>query len=569
MSVAETKRKTADPVTTAVVRHSLVSAAEMMRLTLIRTAFSPIIYEVIDFCAAIYDREVRCLAQGKSLPLWMGTLDHCIRACVEGVGGESELRPGDVFINTDGFVTGSHPQDMAIVVPAFLGDELVGYGAIKAHQLDLAGKHPYNVDTTDSFQEGVIYPGVRLFRAGERQEDIYRILIKNSRLPDNLEGDVHAVIAAARVGCGALTDIIEKHGPAAFSLCVEAMFDQGEAAIRRFVESIPDGRYLASAALDNDGIHDDLIPFEVTLEIEGSDAIVDFTASPPEAAGPINCPQPTTISAARLAVISVAGRHEAVNEGHFRPIQIRTREGTLFHPRSPAPIFLYFQPAMIAVEALHRALADVIPEAVCACSGGDLGGIIAWRRRVDASMIATAADHPTGQGAGAAADGPPPMTHITCSGGKNTPVEVWENAFPGLLIERMELAQDSAGAGRNRGGVGLDLAYRALDEDVHITVFHERTKTAPWGILGGADARPNAVHLHRADQSVEPSAKAADVVMQPGDVLEVEIGGGGGYGAPAQRNPQAVLRDIAEGYISEAQARRDYPHAFRGAGVDQ
>ena len=564
MSNLGPKRDAADPVTTAVVRHSLVSAAELMRLTLIRTAFSPIIFEVIDFCAAIYDREVRCLAQGESLPLWMGTLDHCIRACVAGVGGENALRPGDVFVNTDGFVTGSHPQDMAIVVPAFLDDALVGYAAIKAHQLDLGGKHPYNVDTTDSFQEGVVYPGVRLFRAGELQEDLYRILIKNSRLPDNLEGDVNAVIAAARVGCSALVDIIEKHGPGAFSQCVEAMFDQGEAAIRRFVESIPDGHYLARAALDNDGIHDEPIPFEITLEIEGTDAIVDFTASPPEAAGPINCPLPTTISAARLAVISVAGRHEAVNEGHFRPIQVRTRAGTLFHPQPPAPIFLYFQPAMIAVEALHRALADVLPEAVCASSGGDLGGIIAWRRRAGGPMIATAADHPTGQGATAAGDGPPPMTHITCSGGKNTPAEVWETAFPGLLVERMELAQDSAGPGRHRGGVGLDIAYRALEADVHFTVFHERTKTPPWGILGGGDARPNAVHLHRSDQSVEPAAKAADVVMRPGDVLEVEIGGGGGYGAAAERAREAVHRDVAQGYVSEAQARLDYPHAFEG-----
>ena len=555
-----------DPITTEVIRHSLVSAAELMRLTLIRTAFSPIIYEVIDFCTAVYDRDVRLLAQGKSLPLWMGTLDICINASVDAVGGEESLLPGDVIVNTDAFVTGSHAQDMAILVPAFLGEDLVGYAAVKAHQMDLAAKHPYNMDTTDNFQEGVIYPGVRLYRGGELQEDVYRILIANSRLPENLQGDVNAVIAAARTGADALARIVSKHGHETFGAAVERMFAHGEAAVRAFLEQIPDGRYAGQGVLDNDGISDEPIPFEVAIEVAGSDAIVDFTGAPSETAGPLNCPLPNTISAARLAVVSIAGRHEAINEGHIRPIKVLTKEGTLFHPMPPAPIFLYFFPSMIAVDVLHRLLSDAVPSEVCAGSGGDLCGIITWRT-VEGAMVATAADHPTGQGATAMGDGPPPMTHITCSGGRNTPVEVWETAFPSVMLDRMELVTDSGGIGKHRGGLGVRLDYRAR-HDIQAALAHERQKTPPWGLFGGGDGRPNAIQVRYPDGSTRAVYKMSDLHVPRGGVIEVNIGGGGGYGLPADRDPVAIHRDVSDGYVTVAAARRGYPHAFADEASD-
>lgn len=552
----------ADLVKTEVIRHSLISSAELMRITLARTAYSSVIYEAIDYCCAIYDRNIRLLAQGKSLPLWLGTMHFCVEAAVRNVGGEEALQPGDILLHTGAYETGSHAQDLCIVVPAFKGDQLVGYATVKAHQMDLAAKHPYCTDTTDYFQEGVIYPGVKLFRAGVLQDDMYRTLIANSRCPEILKGDVNAVIASARVGANALVDVVAKHGFKTFNVSVEQMFDNGERAMRRYLAALPDGTYTGECALDSDGITDEIIPFEVTVIVRDDSVIVDFSKAPGEVGGPVNCPLPTTVSAARFAIVSIAARTEEINEGHFRPISVRTREGTLFHPRPPAPIYLYFLPAMLAVDTVHRAFQDTVTADITAGSGGDLLGIVAWRSMPDGTTVVIMADHPTGQGASIMGDGPPPLTHITCSGGRNTPAEVFENKFPSLTVERVELVPDSGGAGKFRGGLGIDIYYLALN-DIKVTIGHERQKTPPWGLHGGKQGRPNTIRHRQLDGTFGRIYKVTDLDVSQGSVIEVSLGGGGGFGPPVERDPQAIYNDIHQGYVTEAAARIDFPHAFK------
>ena len=232
--------------------------------------------------------------------------------------------------------------------------------------MDLGAKEPFCTDTTDNFQEGTIFPGVRLYRAGVRQEDIYRILLANSRLPDALTGDLNAQIIGAEAGIRATLRLIERYGLADFREAVDHVLDHGEDTMRRFLRGIPEGRYTASGALDSDGISDALVPFEITVEVGDDDVTIDFESSPPEQAGPINCPLPTTVSAARLAIIALSGSGDSVNEGSFRPIAVRTRERTMFHPLAPAPIYLYGWPAAQAIDVIHRALSRH-------AAGGDAG----------------------------------------------------------------------------------------------------------------------------------------------------------------------------------------------------
>ena len=549
-----------DPITTEVIRHGLGAAADQMGLALRRTAFSAAIYEITDFAAALYDREIRLLSQSKSVPLFHGTLSFCIESAVRKSGGEEKLEPGDVILTTDGYDIGAHPQDLTIVVPAFFEEVLVGYAAIKAHHLDIGAKDLYCTDTIDVFQEGTIFPGVKLYRAGVLEDDTYRILLANSRLPQALAGDLNAQVGAAKTGVSALDRLIGRYGRERFQESLERMFDHGEALTRGIFESIPDGRYVSQGAMDNNGITDELVPFEVAVEVKGSDVVVDFSNAPPEQAGPINCPLPTTVSAARLAIMGFAGGSQSANEGHFRPIDVRTTPGTMFHPRPPAPIFMYFWPALQAVDLIHTALSEAMPEAVPAGNGGDHGFISWWGKDADGTLWGDAMDHIVGQGATHDGDGGCPLMHIAASCVRSTPVEVWEARRP-FVVEQYEYASDSGGAGRFRGGLGIDVGYRALS-DCYVTVAWDRTKTAPWGLYEGRSARPMRFRILSPDGLAGEYGKVTRLEVPKGALLEIQTGGGGGFGPPHEREPKAVLQDIRDGYISEDAARRDYPHAF-------
>ncbi len=558
MSVVDT-----DPITTEIVRNALGSAANQMKRALVRTAFSPIIYEVLDFAAAIYDRDVCMLAQAPSLPTFMGTMSFCVEAAVAAVGGEDALDPGDIILFNDPYGTGSHPQDAAVVMPVYLPDgELIGYSAIKGHWLDIGGKDPYSTDTIDVFQEGTIFPGVKLYRRGVLVDDIYRMAVANSRVPKMVAGDINAEVVGVRTGAAALVRVVERLGLERFRECAARMYDHGEAIVRSYFEKIPDGRYVGHGEMDDNGVETDRVPFEVVVEVRGSSVRVDYSNAPPTQAGPINCPRPSTVSASRIAISMLAGGGEAPNEGHFRAIEVVTKPNTLFHPLSPAPCFLYGWPGDQAIEVIYRALSEAMPEAVPACSGGDICAINFWGIREETGVLWTDGEpHPTGQGAHAHGDGASSLIHVSEAATRFTPAEIWEARNP-CLLERVELAQDSCGPGRTRGGLGVDFSFHLL-QDAWMTSTVERTLNAPWGLAGGGEARPNSVVVRYPDGTSRQIAKITRLRIPKGTTVDLHTGGGGGFGPAAERDPEAVAADVREGYISEQQAREHYPHAFQ------
>src|SRR5918911_4491627 len=448
----------ADPITTEVIRNGLNSAANQMKRALVRTAFSPVIYEVVDFAVAIYDRQVRLLAQAPSLLIFMGTMNFCVEATVEAVGGEGELAPGDIILYNFPYGTGSHPQDAAVVMPVFLRDEqLIGYATIKGHWLDIGGKEPYSTDTVDVFQEGTIFPGVKLYSRGELVRDIWKFVVANSRVPKMVAGDINAEVAGVRTGAAGLLRVVERYGLETFRECVERMFDHGEAVVRSYFERIPNGRYVGHGVMDDNGLDDEQVPFEVVLEVDGSTVRLDYSNAPDAHPGPINCPLASTVSASRIAITMLAGGGEPPNEGHFRPLEVVTRPGSLFHPLPPAPCYLYGWAGDQAMEVIYGAIAQAMPEAVPACSGGDICALVWWGRREGTGEPWTdGAPYPTGQGAHVRGDGASSLIHISESATRFPPAEVWEAKNPSLL-ERVELAPDSCGPGRHRGGLGVDL----------------------------------------------------------------------------------------------------------------
>lgn len=549
-----------DAVATEIVRHSLNSAANQMKRALVRTAFSPIIYEVLDFAAALYDRRVRLLAQAPSLPLFMGTLNFCVEEAVKAIGGESELEPGDVILYNWPFGTGSHAQDCAMVRPVFAGDTLIGYSAIKAHWLDIGAVAPYCTDTSDVFQEGTFFPGIRLFRRGELVDDVYRFVLANSRMPKMVAGDIMAQATAVGVGAKELARVVERYGIETFESAVERIFDHGESVVRSYFEKIPDGRYVGQGMMDNNGITDDAIPYEVALEVSGSDVRVDFTNCPDAQPGPVNCPIASTISASRVAISMLAGGNEAPCEGHFRALEVVTRKDSMFDPEPPAPCFLYGWPAMQAMEVVYHAVSKVDPAAVPASSSGDICALVWWGvREKTGEPWGDGSPFPVGHGGHVHGDGCT-MMHVAESATRFAPMEVMEAKYP-WLIERCEFVPDSCGYGRHRGGMGYDITFRML-EDAFTTATLERTRTPGWGLDGGGQGRANAGTVTSVDGESRPYTKVTGMKMPKGAALTIHTGGGGGFGPPEARPVEKVMSDLREGYITEAYARRHYPQAF-------
>jgi N-methylhydantoinase B len=551
----------ADPVTTEIIRHGCNAAADQMKRALVRTSFSPVIYEVLDFAAALYDRDVCLLAQAPSLPVFMGTMSFCVRAAVDAVGGERALEPGDIILYNDPYGTGSHPQDAAMVMPVFLADgELIGYAAIKAHWLDIGGKDPYSTDTVDVFQEGTIFPGVKLVSRGRVVSDIFRMATANSRVPKMVAGDINATLVGVRTGAAGLIRVVQRYGLDHFRHSVAHVYDHGEALVRDWFSRLPQGRYVGRGEMDSNGITDTPVPFEITVDIYADGVRLDFTNAPEQQEGPINCPLPSTVSASRIAISMLAGGTTAPCEGHFRPIEVVTRPGTLFHPLHPAPCFLYGWAGDQAIEVIYRAIAQATPEAVPASSGGDICALVWWGTRTATGEPWTdGAPHPIGQGASVHGDGASSLMHVSEAATRLTSAEVWEAKNPWLL-QRAELAQDSCGAGRHRGGLGIDMSFQML-EDAWLTSTLERTKNPPWGLEGGHHARPNSLEVDFPDGTCARYAKATRLRLRTGATVHLHTGGGGGFGDPAERHPDAVTRDVRDGYISVDHARAHYPHA--------
>jgi N-methylhydantoinase B len=447
-------------------------------------------------------------------------------------------------------------------MPIFLRDEqLIGYSTIKGHWLDIGGKEPYSTDTVDVFQEGTIFPGVKLYSRGERVEDIYRMALANSRVPKMVAGDINAEVVGVRTATAAVLRLVEKYGLDMFTTSVERMFDHGEQIVRAYFEKLPDGRYVGQGQMDNNGLDDNPVPFEVAVEVDGSTVRVDFTNSPDAQPGPINCPIASTVSASRIAITMLAGSGQSPNEGHFRPIEVIARPGSMFHPVAPSPCFLYGWPAMQSMEVIYDAVSKAMPTAVPACSGGDICALVWWGEREETGEPwADGSPHPVGQGASVHHDGANSLLHHAEAATRFSPTEVWESKNPWLL-EKVELAPDSGGAGLHRGGLGVDLFFQAR-EDMYVTAAVERTKTAPWGLEGGLAARPNGAAMRLADGSRTYFGKATRLKVPKGATIELYNGGGGGYGDPAERDPDAVHDDVREGYFTEEFSRRNYPHAF-------
>ena len=552
------KKIKTDPITSEIIRNSLNSAAEQMKKALVRSAFSPIIYEVLDFASAIYDKNYCMLSQSPSLPGFMGTLSFCVEQAIKEVGWEENIFDGDIIIYNNPYGSGSHSQDAALVKPVFIENKLIGYTAIKAHWLDTGGKEPYSTDTVDVFQEGTIYPGLKLYKKGKLEEDIFKLIKANSRVPKAIEGDLNAQLNGIIAGANALKRIVNKFGYELFYASVLEIYEHGEKLVRKSLQKIPDGTYSGFGQMDSNGVDEGVVKFKISIEVKGSDLILDFTEAPDQQNGPINCPLPSTVSKARVAFSMMAGNGEQPNEGFFRPLIVKTKKGTMFNPVSPAPCFLNGWPGLQVIEVIYRILSEKLPEAFPASSGGCLAAAVWWgKREKDGEPWADGAPHPVGQGGFYNGDGVTSMHHNS-AGTRISPTEIWESKNP-WLINKIELAKDSCGAGEFRGGLGLDLEFEMIEE-TFITTVVERTKNPPWGIKDGKAGRANNVQVIKKNGDKFFMPKKSGYKLDKGDKIIFLTGGGGGYGNPEFRKIEKIENDLKQEYLSKKYVEENFKH---------
>jgi N-methylhydantoinase B len=554
----------ADPIVAEIVRNALKTAARQIELAVMRTSVSPILYDAHDFACGIFDAEAQLLGQDEGVPAFLGSLGLAIEVSVENSGGAEALRPGDVLLTTDAYNIGSHAQDATIIVPAFDGDQLIGFAAIKGHINDIGQRDQLMAaDTKDIWQEGTVYPGVKLYQAGERSDALWRTVLANSRQPDDLAADLNAFIGSVRVGVAALERVVGRYGREVFEACVERIFDHGEQVARAAIEAIPDGRYVAQAVIEG-GDAGAADRFDVVVEIEGSDILVDYTAAPPQQELPFNAPVGFTAATTRAFVLALVGGADSATEGYMRPIKMRTEPGTMLHPVRPAPVGLYFN-ALDPPEAIYRALSAVIPDAVPGSVGGSTQWLIAYGMKEDGSFWGGGFNFIGGQGAAPTHDGTAPMLGIAGGGVRSVSAEIFESRTP-LVVEEVALAEDSAGPGRHRGCPGIDYRIRARTM-MFATLIADGTVHPPGqGIAGGLDGRPNRLSVEAPDGSVVDYEKVGSLPIMPDSVVAMKSGGGGGYGPPSDRDAEAVRRDVADGYLSAAEAQRVYGVDLDGPG---
>ena len=547
-----------DPVTFSVVRGGFRSAALDMYSAFRRTAMLPILYEFNDFGMSVYNEQLQVLADAPGLPIFLGSLDIAIENTLAVLGGPAALQPGDVLLNNHPYMTGAQPADAALIEPIFAADELVGYAALRAHMGDLGGKGPYPLDATEIFQEGITFPGVKLYEAGELNTAIASIIRSNSRLPNETLGSFLAASAALRAATHKIQALGARYGNDVLRTAGQRVLADSEQATRDAIAAIPDGTYECHDAMDDDGLGNGPVELSCAVRVEGTDVTVDLRGSAPTQHGAINCPWPFTVTTCRFALKRVTTPTLPATAGDHRPLTVLADEGTIFRPAAPAPTFVGAGTSLRLSDMIVRAFSLAAPDRVPAENAGDL--VVAFGYVVDAaartSIFFDAGA--IGHGAIAGDDGLSAAIHPTEAGAENLPVEMLEARMP-VRKTSFGLIEDSGGPGEFRGGLAAEACFE-FEGPGRLTIWAEKTTAStPLGLQGGSSPPARNISILFAGTDRERRlGKAADVAVDRGDVLVVRPAGGAGYGDPRNRDPAAVARDVQAGYVSRAAAAELY-----------
>lgn len=549
-----------DPVTLAVLKGRLEQIADEMDATLYRSAFNPIIAEARDACHGLYHATTGdTLVQGtKGLPIFVGAMAFAVKAVIAKVEREGGLEPGDTFLFNDPYSGGTHLNDFRLVRPVFRDGHLFCWLASVGHWLDIGGNVPggYNPKATESFQEGVRFPPVKLLSGGRLNQDIVDILAANTRVPTSNWGDLNGQLNALDLGERRFTALLDEYGDATVDAAFAAFSDRAEALMRAAIRALPDGHYGFSDVLDNDGITDEPLTIALDLTIAGDRMVLDFSRSSAPAQGPINISHATTVAACYVALKHVFTEVPA-NAGCLRPITFTVPETTLLGAGAPKPMAGYTETILRLIGVVLGALAEADPDRATAAPFGTINALSLAGHRPDGSRWVMFSFFGGGLGGNPETDG---LSHANnpISTATIPPVEILEAAYP-VVFTQWALRPDSAGAGAHRGGLGATYEIETLT-DADVFLLGERGKVAPFGVKGGKPAALNRFAWQTPHGWASPPmvSKVTDVRIRAGERVRLETPGGGGFGHPAERSRDALKRDLRLGYVTPDAAARDY-----------
>jgi N-methylhydantoinase B/acetone carboxylase, alpha subunit len=562
-----------DPITLSVIQSGLQQVCDEMDLTFSRAAFSPVIAEANDRSDGIYSAEDGSLiAQGAGgLPVFVGTMQYSTHTLIEMIkaGTVAAPKPGDIYIVNDPYLGGTHLMDVRFAMPVYRDGEIYCWLSNTGHWPDTGGAVPggFSASATAVEQEGLRLPPVRLFKEGVLDQEIYSIICSNIRVSEQRIGDVKAQAAALLVGEQRLARILDRYGDATVREAIAELRTRAAEQMRAYARLIPDGVYRSVAYVDSDGVVNE--PLEIRLAITAKDGELefDFTGSSKPCMGPMNSVLATTLSSVYLAM-----RHifpdVPISAGAFEPLKVKRPEGTFLDAQYPRPVSgCAAEVSQRIAEAVFSALVEALPDRVTAAPAGTsgnfaLGGFDPERNRGFVMYQISGG----GYGGNVDTDG---LSNgcSTIGISKAPPVEIMEQQFP-VLYHRYALREGSGGAGKHRGGFGLDYEVELLRGHATASFVMDHGRFGPPGVLGGRDGMPNSVTIWRDGEAMVPEhlSKAQDIPLKPGDRVRVGTPGGGGYGDPKERDPQAVAEDVRFGRYTKEQAAELFGVAITDAG---
>jgi N-methylhydantoinase B len=538
-----------DPVTLTIVRNALDTIVDDMAYTVMRTARSPIVRDVLDYSCTICDAQGRILTQAKTVALHLGAVPDAMSVVMEAFA--DDLEDGDVIIFNDPYEGGMHLPDVFMFKPYFFNGALQGFLVVIAHHCDMGGRVPGSnaADSTEIFQEGLRIPPLKLYRRGERDNTLTRIIEKNVRLPDLVIGDLEAQLATCVMGGREIVRLMERYGENELNAYFEELLAYGERLTRGCLAAWPDGTYTFTDYIDSDGFSDTPIAICCTLTVDDDHVHASFEGSSPQVRGAINCTLSYARSATYMAVRCALDAEVPNNAGVYRCIDVEAPEGSIVNPTMPAAVAARALTGYRVADTVLGAVAQIVPErAIAAGEGGNtvvcIGGYDEQSREpfIMVDMINGA------WGARPTKDGIEGITNPT-QNMSNMPVETLEYRYP-IRVEEYALRPDSCGAGKWRGGLGLIRQYRFLGNEATLQLRADRARHLPYGLFGGGEAAPsrNILNPGRDDETELPSKVTSSIVT--GDVIRHEQPGGGGYGNPEERPSELIERDLADGKIT-------------------
>ena len=541
-----------DPVQLEIIRNALLAAAEEMSVTIWRTSRSTVVREMLDYSTQVFDSQGRAVAQAARIPVHLNSMSVCLDRIARDFIPLDDWNEGDVILTNDPYCGGQHLPDFVAFKPVFADGVRIGIAATIVHHIDVGGgaAGSYYPAAQEVYQEGLRIPPCKVVEAGKPNQAVIAIIRQNSREPEQIGGDFQSQLAAMEIGGQALRKLAARYGAEVLQAAMDELQNQSDRAMRAMLRELPDGTYRFTDYVDDDGITDDRLKLECAVTIGGDRCLVDFSGSSPQAAGPVNCTLNMTASGIYCALAMLADGKVMANSGAYRAIEIVAEEGTVVSARAPAPVANRMATGHRVVTTVLGALAQAAPDRVPAAYYG-----VSYVQTLSTPDPATGAPrvyfeieiggwgaHPEQDGADALSAG----FHNSSS----TPVELNEAYFP-LTFTEYSLIPDSGGDGKQRGGTGLRRAYRLDAQEGRLSGNFERFKVPPYGLSGGASGRPGRFYFVRNGQENELPSKLANHIVQQGDVVVLETAGGGGFGDPVARDPQAAERDRVGGYISK------------------